>query len=91
MEKQNEPASALCSGDLLAAALDACKEAWNAFDNGKRKHHRDGLTGRCIVGCQACAVEKLRRVCNSAVPPKPKVLNSADPADNPTLNNFLFG
>ncbi len=40
----------------------ACREAWNAFDNGKRKHHRDALTGRCILGCQACAIEKLKRV-----------------------------
>lgn len=40
----------------------ACNEAWNAFDNGKRKHYRDALSGRCVLGCQACAIEKLRKV-----------------------------
>jgi len=53
---------AVGSTRLLAEALDACREAWNAFDNGKRRHHRDALTGLCILGCQACAVEKLKRV-----------------------------
>jgi hypothetical protein len=53
---------AVASGELLAAAIDACNEAWNAFDNGKRKHHRDALTGKCILGCQACAIEKLKLV-----------------------------
>lgn len=58
--KTGDPA--VGSTRLLAEALDACREAWNAFDNGKRRHHRDALTGRCILGCQACAVEKLKAV-----------------------------
>lgn len=47
---------------LIAAApelLDAAVEAWNAFDNGKRKHHTDALTRKCIKGCQACAIKML--------------------------------
>lgn len=48
----------------IAKLNDACNEAWNAFENGKRKHHKDALTGKCIVGCQACAIEKLNGVLN---------------------------
>lgn len=47
---------------LFKNALATCREALDAFDNGKRKHHRDWLAGGCISGCQACAIEMLKRV-----------------------------
>ena len=43
-------------------AVCACDRAWNAFENGKRKHHHDPLSGKCILGCQACAIEKLNSI-----------------------------
>lgn len=62
--RNNEDAQMIC--DMRNDALDACNEAWNAFHNGKRKHHRDVISGKCILGCQACAIEKLRMVLNRA-------------------------
>ena len=41
---------------------EALKHMWNAFDNGKRKHFRDPIAGRCAGSCQACAIEKAQAV-----------------------------
>lgn len=49
----------------LAELMSTINEAWNALDNGRRKHHIDPLNGGCILGCQACAVDKLKYALSS--------------------------
>jgi len=45
--------------ELEAALKDVC--GWVlAFDNGKRKHFRDPLTGFCTDVCQACAITQTK-------------------------------